>query len=255
MSTITSADGTTIAYDRTGAGPPLILVVGAFNDRGAGVPLAQWLSGQFTVINYDRRGRGASTDTQPFAVNREIEDLAALIEVLGGSASVFGYSSGAVLALRAAAAGLPIDRLALYDPPFGIGGPDHWSDLAHRIDGLIAAGQRGDAVALYQTEGVGIPAEVVAQLRHAPFWPQLETIAPTLAYDAAALAWPMTELSTVPTPTLVVHGEAGPPPLGEAVRRVTDGLPDARLVGLPGQTHDLVPEVLGPVLTRFLSPE
>jgi len=255
MSDITSSDGTTISYDRTGNGPPVILVLGAFNDRSAGAPLAARLSDSdtLTVFNYDRRGRGTSSDTLPYAVDREIDDLEALIGAAGGSASVFGYSSGAVLALRAAARGLPITKLALYDPPFEIPGtnPGYWAEMARQIDALVGAGRRGDAVELYQTRGVGIPPEVVAQLRQAPFWPALEATAHTLAYDSLVLASPPGLLGAVGTETLVVVGEVSPDPIREAAGAVARGLPHAQLHTLAGQTHDLVPEVLGPVLEEF----
>src|SRR5258707_15418391 len=132
MRTTLSADGTKIAFDQTGEGPPLILVVGAFNDRSTGAPLANALESQFTVLNYDRRGRGASGDTQPYSVEREIEDLVALIREAGGAARGLGYSSGAVLALEAADRGHNITKLALYEPPllFATGGPRRPNDLA-----------------------------------------------------------------------------------------------------------------------------
>lgn len=253
MSSITSADGTMISYDRDGDGPPVILVLGAFNERASGAPLAAYLTTAFTVFNYDRRGRGTSSDTLPYAVDREIDDLEALIVAAGGSASVFGYSSGAVLAMRAAARGLPITKLVLYDPPFQVGGtgPDHWTDLAGQLNDLVRAGRRGDAVELFQTKGVGIPPEVVAQLRQAPFWPALEAIAHTLAYESLILAAPPELLGSVSTPTLVIHGEASPDPIRAAALAVADGLPHAELHTLPGQTHDLVPDALGPVLEKF----
>lgn len=250
---ITSADGTTISYDRDGAGPPVILVVGAFNERAAGAPLAAHLAATFTVVNYDRRGRGTSTDTLPYAVDREIDDLEALIDSVGGSASVFGYSSGAVLAMRAAARGLPITRLALYDPPFEVASTtaEFWTRMARRLEDLVRAGRRGDAVELYQTDAVGIPPEVVAQFRHAPFRPALETIAHTLAYEARILACPPDLVGSVRTPTLVVHGEDSPETVRVAASKVATALPDGELQVLPGQTHDLVPDVLGPVLEKF----
>jgi pimeloyl-ACP methyl ester carboxylesterase len=199
-----SADGTTLSYDRAGNGPPLILVLGAFNDRAAGAPLAAHLSAThtLTVFNYDRRGRGSSTDTLPYTVDREIDDLEALIVAAGGRASLFGYSSGAVLAMCAVARGLPVTQLALYDPPFQIHGtsPDYWTDMASQIDDLVSAGRRGDAVELYQTKGVGIPPDVVAELRHAPFWPALESIAHTLAYESLVLAAPPEFLGSISTP-------------------------------------------------------
>jgi pimeloyl-ACP methyl ester carboxylesterase/uncharacterized protein YndB with AHSA1/START domain len=253
LSSVTSADGTTIGYDRAGDGPPVILVMGAFNDRSAGAPLAARLSETLTVINYDRRGRGSSTDTLPYAVDREIDDLEALIDAVGGSASVFGYSSGAVLALRAAARGLSITKLALYDPPFLVRGTDpaYWSELAGKVTDLVSEGRRGDAVELYQTEGIGIPPDVVARIRTAPFWPALEATAHTLAYEALVLACPPELPRWVSTPTLVLNGDAGPEPLPPAARAVADAIPDGELRTLPGQTHDLVPDVLGPILEEF----
>ncbi len=186
MQTVTSADGTRIAFDRLGGGPPLIMVVGAFNTRSTTEPLARALEGGFTVLNYDRRGRGDSGDTPPYAVDREIEDLNALIAEAGGSAAVFGYSSGATLALKAAAAGLAISNLALYEPPFVVDGsrPPLPADLPDRLVDLVASGRRGDAVELYQREAIGMPEEVVAGMRQAPFRSALEAIAHTLAYDA-----------------------------------------------------------------------
>ena len=159
MNKVISKDGTTIAFEQSGEGPAVILVVGAFNDRATGAPLARFLERRFTVFNYDRRGRGESGDTPPYAIEREIEDLDALIAQAGGSACVFGYSSGATLALRAAAHGLAISQLALYDPP-PTGAKA--GDLAPQLTEFIAAGRRGDAVELFQTEAVGIPAAVVA---------------------------------------------------------------------------------------------
>ncbi|TMF63352.1 MAG: alpha/beta fold hydrolase, partial [Chloroflexi bacterium] len=153
MRTVHSADGTKIAFDQTGQGPPVILIVGAFNDRSTGQPLAEALESQLTVLNYDRRGRGASGDTQPYAVEREVEDLDALIRQAGGAARVFGYSSGAHLALAAAAHGLNITKLALYDAPFIVGDdvPRPPKDIAVQLAKLISSNRRGDAVELYQT--------------------------------------------------------------------------------------------------------
>jgi pimeloyl-ACP methyl ester carboxylesterase len=211
------------------------------------------LTASLTVVNYDRRGRDTSTDTLPYTVDREIDDLEALIGAAGGSASVFGYSSGAVLTLRAAARGVSITKLALYDPPFQIAGtnPHYWTDLARQIDELVSAGRRGDAVELYQTKAVGIPPEVVAQLRQAPFWPALEAIAHTLAYESLILACPPELVGSVSTPTLVIHDEASPDPIRTATGALANGLPHAQLHALAGQTHDLVPEVVGPLLQQF----
>jgi pimeloyl-ACP methyl ester carboxylesterase len=253
MPSATSKDGTTIGYDRHGEGPPVILVVGAFNERPTGAGLAAELASAFTVINYDRRGRGSSADTLPYAVEREIEDLEALIEVAGGQASVFGYSSGAVLALRAAAQGLAITNLALYDAPFQTPGTseESWTDLAQQLDVLVKADRRGDAVELFQTQAVGIPPEVVARLRQAPFWPGLEALAHTLVYDALVLANPPELAGAVTTSTLVMVGEASPEALQVAARALAGQLPHCALLTLQGEGHDLAPAALGPALEKF----
>ncbi len=248
---VTSKDGTRIAFEQSGEGLAVILVLGAFNDRATGAPLAQAIEPHFSVFNYDRRGRGQSSDTAPYAIEREIEDLQALIDQVGGSAYVFGYSSGAVLALRAAAQGLAISRLALYEPP-----PtgDRASSLARRLDELVAAGRRGDAVELFQIEGVGIPADVVAQLRNAPFRPALEKMAHTLVYEMTILqALPPGLGASVRTPTLVIDGEKSPEMLHQVAQALAEALPNGRYRTLAGQTHDIVPAVVSPVLTEFLS--
>src|SRR5690349_14332755 len=169
METATSSDGTRLAYDRSGAGPPVILVQGAFNDRQATAPLARAL-GDFTVLNVDRRGRGESGDTPPYAVEREVEDLAVLIDAAGGRAALFGYSSGANLAVVAAAPGLPTSELARRGPAYNAHGPDPTlpDDLPEQLTELVAAGARGGAVELYQSVAVGLPDAVIEQLRHAP---------------------------------------------------------------------------------------
>ena len=258
MKHIHSQDGTAIAFDQLGKGPAIILVLGAFNDHTTGAPLAASLSEHFTVFNYDRRGRGASGDTTPYALEREIEDLAALINEAGGSALVFGYSSGALLTLMAAASGLAISRLALYEPPFLLdeGYPKLARDISVRLTELIASGQRGDAVELYQTEIVGIPADIVARVRHAPFRPALETIAHTLVYDATILGdMPVLaeQLPAITIPTLMISGEDSPAFLRKVTQAVAEALPNAQHRSLEGQTHDLVPAVLAPVLEAFFA--
>ncbi len=253
MRTVTSKDGTTIAFDKASQGPALILVVGAFNDRMTGAPLTGFLEPHFTVFTYDRRGRGASSDTPPYAVERELEDLEALIQEAGGSAFVFGYSSGAVLALRAAAHGLIITKLALYDPPPT--GPKA-GKLAAQLAELIAAGRRGDAVELFQTEGVGIPPEVVAGMRRAPFRPALENMAHTLVYEMTILTdvtMPPQVAASVQVPTLVMVGDNGPAILRQAAQAVADAIPGSQFRTLEGQTHDIVPEVVAPVLEAFFA--
>jgi|SRR5579864_245591 len=246
-----SRDGTRIAYDRFGDGPALILTVGAFNERPTGEPLARCLSSHFTVFNYDRRGRGSSGDTLPYAVAREIEDLAALIDLAGGSASVFGYSSGGALALQAAAAGLPISGLVLYEPPYLTTPDPRGCAHAAAMAELIAEGRRGEAVEYFQRELVGIPPEIVAQLRHAPFRPGLERIAHTLVYEAMILG-DRSLPAPIDTPTLLLAGDAGSPLMPLAVRALADLLPNGQAQILPGQTHDLVPSAFASIMTEFL---
>jgi pimeloyl-ACP methyl ester carboxylesterase len=254
---IKSRDGTSIAFERVGDGQPLILVVGAFNDRSTGVPLASVLSPDFAVYTYDRRGRGDSGDTLPFAVEREIEDLDALIAEAGGSAAVFGYSSGAVLALKAASAGLAITKLVLYDLPLMLDdrGP-RWSvDHAARLRELVAAGRRGEAVEYFQSNLVGIPDEVVAQMRHAPFRPALEAVAHTLVYEMAVLGdglLPRELASAIPTPLLAVVGEATTPFMIETAHALAAAARDGRSLVLEGRGHDIDPEVVGAAITEFL---
>jgi pimeloyl-ACP methyl ester carboxylesterase len=258
MKTVTSADATTIAFDQFGAGAPIIMAAGAFNDRSTTEPLARSLAPQFLVVNYDRRGRGDSGDAPRYAVEREIEDIDALIAEVGGSAAVFGYSSGATLALRAAAAGLAITRLALYEPPFAIGDsrPRPRADLNAELAQLIAAGRRGDVVELFQTEVIGMPAEVVAQLRNAPFRPSMEAIAHTLVYDATIvgdLSLPTELIASITTPTLVIDGDQSPPVIREAARAVADTLPNGQLHSLAGRDHTIDPAATAPIVAEFLA--
>lgn len=262
MQTTTSRDRTTIAYERTGEGPALILVGGALSSRGASAPLAAPLAPRFTVYAYDRRGRGDSGDAQPYAAAREVEDIAALIQAAGGSAFVFGHSSGAVLALEAAAAGLPIAKLALYEPPFilDVSRPPVPAGYVARIRELVDAGRRGDAVAYFMTEAVGTPADVVAQMRGAPMWPGMEALAHTLAYDGAVMGdtmrgnpLPPGRWDTATLPTLVLDGGASPAWIRDAARTLAATLPNAEHRTLPGQTHGADPAVLAPVLAAFFA--
>jgi pimeloyl-ACP methyl ester carboxylesterase len=213
--------------------------------------LAERLTDHFTVYTYDRRGRGESGDTPPFAVEREIEDLDALVTHAGGSAYGYAISSGAALTLRAAAAGVPWRRLALYEPPFT--GPKQ--EYTRQLAELLAAGRRGDAVTRFMTL-VGIPAEAIAGMRGAPAWPMFEAIAPTLAYDDAALGdggVPRDEAAMVKVPTILIDGGASPSALRDATAAVAEAIPLARRRTLAGQTHDVSPDALAPVLIEFFS--
>jgi pimeloyl-ACP methyl ester carboxylesterase len=259
MPTVTSADGTTIAYDRTGSGPALVLVDGAMCYRGAGPmrPLAALLTDAFTVYTYDRRGRGESSDTLPYAVAREVEDLQALIAKAGGEASVYGISSGAALALATAAAGPGITKLALYEPPFLAEVEDgtRIKEYTERLREHLDAGRKGDAVALFMTH-VGMPASAVAGMRAQPGWTLLEAIAPTLAYDDEVLAGgrvPRDLTSRINIPALVLAGGGSPQGLQQAANATAEALPTAEYRTLAGQTHDVAPDVLAPMLAEFLS--
>jgi pimeloyl-ACP methyl ester carboxylesterase len=260
MPTVTSRDGTTIAFDRSGAGPALILVDGALCSRTFGPMggLAQQLAPRFTVYTYDRRGRGESGDTAPFAVEREVEDLDALIAAAGRAACVHGTSSGAMLALEAACR-LPdrITKLALYEPPLSVDeeGVRRFKGYRARLDELIAAGRRGDAVELFM-RFVGTPDDAVAAMRQAPMWPLFEAVAPTLAYDAAAMgdsSVPTDRASAVAVPTLVMAGGASPAWMQQAAREVADAAPHARYRVLDGQTHEVASEAIAPVLAEFFA--
>jgi pimeloyl-ACP methyl ester carboxylesterase len=257
MPTVTSADGTTIAYERTGGGPALVLVDGAMCYRAAGPmrPLAALLADRFTVYAYDRRGRGDSSDTRPYAVAREIEDVQALIAAAGGQACVYAISSGAALALAAAAAGSAITQLALYEPPFmaEIEDGTRTKEYTQRLAELLAAGLNADAIALFMAH-VGVPAPVIAGIRAQPGWEKLEAIAPTLAYDDEVLAGgyvPRDRTSTIAVPVLVLAGGASPAGLQQAAKATADAVPTAAFRTLDGQTHDVAPDALAPVLAEF----
>lgn len=250
MDTVRSSDGTEIAYDRVGEGPALVYVGGALNDRQSGAPLAKLLAGEFTVYNYDRRGRGGSGDTPPYSADKEVDDLHAVIEAAGGEAAVYGISSGGVLALRAAARGVPISRLVMYEPPISRDderGADE--EYGRKLTAALAAGLRGEAVELFLNR-VGIPGEIIAQIRRSPGWPGLEALAPTLVYDGAVLDF-ADGPPTPPVPALVLSGEASPAWFRRAADKLAERLPQGEHRTLPRQTHDVAPGALVPVLTEF----
>jgi pimeloyl-ACP methyl ester carboxylesterase len=244
-----------IAFDQSGHGPPVIIVLGAFNTRSTGAPLAAALAAKLTVINYDRRGRGESGDTAPYAVEREIEDLDTLVQKVGGAAAVFGFSSGAALALAAAIHGVAITRLALFDLPLRAERVADPIDHAGALAELVRAGRRGDAVEYFQRRMVGLPEPVIAQLRTAPFRPALEAMAHTLVYEATILgdgAIPIAKLARVRCPTLAIAAGRAHPMMRESAETVARGVRDGRALVLEDATHDLVPEVLAPPLFEHL---
>ncbi len=257
METLTSADGTTIAFDQIGAGPPLVLVSGAACDRAVDAGIADGLAAHFTVLNYDRRGRGDSTDSLPYAVEREIEDLEILLAAAGGSAVVVGLSSGAVLAAHGAAAGLPIGRLVMWEPPFRLDAAAQRAarEYAEGTRALLAEGRRGDALELFMTV-VGLPAEAIAGMRGSPYWALGERLAPTLAYDAEVVGdgrIPAERLAAITISAAVFTGGASPDWFRAAGRAAADAIPGATYAELPGQTHDVAPDVLAAAVHDFVN--
>jgi pimeloyl-ACP methyl ester carboxylesterase len=256
--TVLSNDGTAIAFDRVGHGPPVIFVGGALNsavrDFQPFVELARLLEPRFTIYRFDRRGRGESGDVQPYAVEREAEDLHALISEAGGAAAVYGFSSGAVLGVEAAARGEGITKLVLLEPPLPTGDGAAEEELA-KTDEMIRTGRRGDAVALFLT-GIGLPSEAVDGMRRSPDWSGLEAMAHTLLYDGA-----MTEQNglwnerarRVGVPTLVLVSEGTSAYLAGSARRATASIPGAVSRTLPGAFHQVDPLRLAAELTAFLS--
>jgi len=261
MKTVISRDGTAIAYDQSGHGPPVILVDGALCSRAFGpMPkLAPLLAKHFTVINYDRRGRNESGDTAPYAVEREVEDLAALINEAGESAYVLGLSSGAALALAAASTGLNIKKLALYEPPYvanANGGHQPPPDSQAHLKRLISDGRRSDAVKFFMTKMVGAPAFVAIIMPFTPVWKKLKDAAHTLPYDAAVMGdftVPAKRVASVAVPTLVMGGGKSPAGLRHAVDAVADAVPNAKRRMLKGQTHNVALKVLAPVVEEFFT--
>ena len=264
MPTVSSRDGTALAYDVVGAGPAVVLVDGALGFRafGSSPQLAALLAPGCTVYNYDRRGRGESGDTLPYQLAREIEDVAALIELAGGSAALYGISSGGALALEAAAAlGERVDRLALYEIPYDATeqGMTAWRKYRSTLAECLADGRRGDAVVAFMRL-VGAGDEGVERMRESPVWPTFEAVAPTLAYDAAALG----DDRTVPTEraarltvdTLVMDGALSleqMPFMRASAETLAAAMPHARRLTLEGQAHDVDSNVIAPVLLSFFT--
>jgi pimeloyl-ACP methyl ester carboxylesterase/DNA-binding transcriptional ArsR family regulator len=262
MDTVNSPDGTKIAYDRQGEGPTLILVDGAMCTRsfGSKPELVKLLAPHFTVYSYDRRGRGDSGDTLPYAVDREIEDIETLIDGGGGSAFLYGHSSGASLAMQAAIKlGGKVRKLAMYEAPYN-DDPEAqrtWSQYIRQLTKALADGRRGDAAALFMNL-VGMPADQIDGMMNSPEWPSMEAVAPTLAYDHTAILGEHSSVPTelaarVPVPTLVMHGGASFPFMGETARALSRAMPHAELRTLPGQTHEMNPAALAPVLVEFFA--
>jgi pimeloyl-ACP methyl ester carboxylesterase len=264
MSKVTSKDGTQIAYDKKGSGPALILVDGALCYRSFGpmTKLSELLVPHFSVITYDRRGRGESTNSKPYSIEREVEDIDALIKTAGGSAYVFGTSSGACLAMEATVKlGNKVKMLAMYEPPYNSieSARRNFEEYQNQLNNTLAAGNRGAAIGLFM-QLVGTPAAQVEGMKQAPVWPMFEAVAPTLAYDAAVMgrdgSIPIERAAKVTVPTLVMDGGASlefMPFMRETAISLAKTIPNAQHRVLEGQRHDVNVEVLAPVLVEFFN--
>jgi pimeloyl-ACP methyl ester carboxylesterase len=262
MAKVVSKDGTQIDYDKRGIGPALILVDGALGYRalGFGTQLSDLLARQFSVYSYDRRGRGESGNTMLYALEREAEDIGALIDAAGGSAFVYGISSGACLALEAATRlGSKVKKLALYEPPYDSdpAAVQPWKEYRQKLSELLRADRRGDAVTLFM-HFVGTPKEMIDGMRQSPGWPAMESVAPTLMYDADDIgddrSVPVEKAARVTVPTLLIDGGANleiMPYMSKTADALAAAMPHARRRTLEGQTHAVNAEVLAPVLVEF----
>ncbi|MFI5609066.1 alpha/beta fold hydrolase [Amycolatopsis sp. NPDC051903] len=265
MPTTVSADGTTLGYTRTGSGPALVLVDGALCFRGStpNDAIANELADRFTVYTYDRRGRGESGDTQPYDVEREVEDVAALVKEAGGEAGLFGISSGAALALEAAHRGVPVNRVAVYEPPFVVDGSRKplGPEYAASLDTALENGKPGEAVRIFMRVGVGLPAPMVAMMGLMPAWPKLKRVAHTLPYDVALMdghqsgrPLPEGRWSGLTAPSLVIDGGKSPKWMRAGCEALAKNLAGATYRTLPGQTHLVKAKALAPVLAEFFTP-
>jgi pimeloyl-ACP methyl ester carboxylesterase len=259
----TSADGTAIVFERTGEGSPVIIVGGAFNDRHSATPLAEQLAPSFTVYTYDRRGRGDSGFTEPYTVEREIEDLEAVIEEAGGSAALFGHSSGGALALETTARGLSVSRLAMYEPPYIVDEtrPPLPEDYVEHLEELTAAGERREIVRYFMTSAIGMPAEMVEPMLDSPMVADMERLAHTVSHDGRVMLQgsmygqplPAEWRDSVTVPTLVMDGGNSPEWLHNSARSLVTLLPDVTYRTIEGQDHGAAPDAIAPVLEDFLN--
>ena len=256
---VTSEDGTRIAYETVGEGQTVLIVLGALNSRKPGIKLAKLLASRFMAVTYDRRGRGDSSDSESYSPEREVEDIAALIDDLGGPVCLYGHSSGAALAIAAAIRlRKQVTKLAIYEAPYSLDADARKAADGYyaALKGELASGRNGDAVALF-IRSVGVSDAQLQALRKMTMWKGLERLAPTLAYDSEVLgeghALPTALLSRVGTPTLVMHGGAGSPAMRDAARAISEAIPKAELRTLARQTHGVSPKVLAPVLEEFFA--
>ena len=256
---VTSKDGTRIAYETAGQGQTALIVLGALNSRKSGTRLAKLLASKFMAVTYDRRGRGDSSDSGSYSPEREVEDIAALIDAVGGPVCLYGHSSGAALAIAAAVKlRKQVTKLAIYEAPYSLDSAARKAAEVYYVAlrGALASGHNGEAVALF-VRSVGVSDAQVQAMRQMPMWKGLEKLAPTLVYDSEVLgkghALPEALLARVRTPTLVMHGGAGSPAMRDAARAISEAIPKASLRTLARQTHGVSPKALAPVLDEFFA--
>jgi pimeloyl-ACP methyl ester carboxylesterase len=264
MNTVKSKDGTIIAFDQVGQGPTLILVGGMFEQRAydsetAKLAAHRLLAQHFTVVHYDRRGRGGSSDTQPYSVEGEIEDIEALIDQVGAPAFVFGISSGAALAFEATLKlGSKVRKLAMYEPPYNDDpeGRESWRAFRSELGTTLREGRNADAVGLFMSL-LGVPAEQITEMHAYPMWQMWEGIAPTIAYDAAVMgedaSVPIAKAAQLAVPALVMAGSESYPFMPISAQALANVMPNAEYRVLDGQTHEVSVDVLAPVLVEFFS--
>jgi pimeloyl-ACP methyl ester carboxylesterase len=247
MEQVASADGTHIAYRTVGSGTPVVLIGGALSTSDDAAPLAAAVAGAgMQAVTYDRRGRGESGDTAPYAPDREAEDLRAVIDAVGGDAAVFGHSSGAVLALFAAGQGVPMSRLFLSEPPLRFGVDEPPADLADRLQALVDAGSGEEAITLFLRENVRLPEPAIEQTRTSPAFPALVRLAQSTIYDTElvdAVSTPTAAMLQVDLPTTILRGEPTMPLLVSATERLAAVMPQAELVVVPeSRDHGVDPD-------------
>jgi pimeloyl-ACP methyl ester carboxylesterase len=254
---VISRDSTRITYETAGDGPTVVIVLGALNSRKNGVKLAKLLANRFTAVTYDRRGRGDSGDSAAYSPEREVEDIAALIDAVRGPASLYGHSSGGALAIAAAVA-MPgqVRRLVVYEAPYALDSEAREAAVEYyaALKEALSAGRNGDAVSLF-VRAVGVTDNQIQAMKQMPMWKGLEKLAPTLVYDSEVLgeghALPAALLARVRTPTLVMHGGSGSPAMRDAARAISEAIPGAELRTIPRQTHGVSPKAVAPVLEEF----
>ncbi|WP_037306361.1 alpha/beta fold hydrolase [Amycolatopsis orientalis] len=254
IDTVRSEDGTPIVLERRGTGPVVVVVAGASNDRHGDEPLVAELAAEFSVVTYDRRGRGDSGDTAPYAVEREIEDLAAVVASIGEPVIVHGISSGGALALLAAASGVPMARLSVFEAPYRGEAEEVPEGYAAEMRDLVAADRWDDAAALFMTAAVGSPAEAVEEAKATPMWAELRSFAPTLVYDAFVMGdskVPAQRLASIAIPVLVVNSNGSTDWLKTAAVVTAEAIPGAKQVQLDGEFHDVPAGRLAPELGAF----